>query len=50
MVFKRGAEQRLGKVMIVSNLKMAVEPLPAQFYAGDSLALQVAFFRIMRSL
>jgi len=35
--------------MIVSNLKMAVEPLAAQFYAGDSLALRVAFFQIMRS-
>ncbi|ABC29410.1 uncharacterized protein containing a von Willebrand factor type A (vWA) domain [Hahella chejuensis KCTC 2396] len=32
------------RVTVVSNLKMVVDPLPANFYAGDHLELKIGFF------
>ncbi|WP_245555205.1 VWA domain-containing protein [Hahella ganghwensis] len=32
------------RVTVVSNLKMVMKPLPSNFYAGDQLEIQVAFF------
>ncbi|WP_246840998.1 vWA domain-containing protein [Hahella sp. CCB-MM4] len=32
------------RVTVVSNLRMVMDPLPSNFYAGDQLQLQVGFF------
>ncbi len=43
--WKLEAELQPGsRVTVVSNLKMVMEPLPSNFYAGDQLEIKVGFF------